>query len=290
MKFSVATISLPTLTPAECAAAIKSAGFPGVEWRVEPKPGSISDPVPAHPFLVDHKGTVPLTIEAARDAATLTRHHGLELVGLAPYVEVGDHETLRLVAAMTREAGAPHFRLQAPRISRTGLPYATLFDQTMDFFAAIESEAHSNGVRALLEIHHNTICSSAALAYRLLSHFDPRRVGVIYDLGNLVFEGYEEHSIALDLLGPYLGHVHLKNAAHFRAADGGWKADWTPLEDGEIRVPEFLEFLQSRGYDRWVSIEDMSLNRSPLDTLYHNAAQLREWARSADSRAAACAL
>jgi sugar phosphate isomerase/epimerase len=277
MKFSIATISLPTLTPGECAAAIKSAGFAGVEWRVEPKPGSVSDPVPAHPFLVDHKGTVPLTIEAARDAAVLTRHHGLELVGLAPYVEVGDHPTLRLVAAMTRAAGAPQFRLQAPRISRTGLPYPALFLQTMDFFAAVESEARAHGVRALLEIHHNTICPSAALAYRLVSHFDPRHVGVIYDLGNLVFEGYEDHGIALDLLGPYVGHVHLKNAAHFRAEGGGWKAGWTPLEDGEVRVPEFLALLRGRGYDGWVSIEDMSLDRSPLGTLRHNAAQLREW-------------
>jgi len=59
----------------------------------------------------------------------------------------------------------------------------------------------------------NTMTPSPALAERLVSHFDPRHVGVILDAGNMVYEGFETYSLAVDLLGPYLAHVHVKNAA-----------------------------------------------------------------------------
>ncbi len=277
MRFSVATVSLPTLDIATCIAHVRGAGFGGIEWRVEPRPGSIPDAVPAHPFLVDHRATLPLEVNAAAAAGRETRAAGLDVVGLAPYIEVGDTDMLRLACEMANAAGAAQIRLQAPRISRTNKPYALLFDETVAFFHQVQDAARAAGIRALLEIHHNTICSSAALAHRVVSRFDPDTIGVIYDLGNLVFEGYEAHDIALDLLGDHLGHVHLKNAAHFRSPGGGWKPGWTPLEDGEIDVPATLELIARRGYTGWVSVEDMSLDRSPTATLHHNAAQLREW-------------
>ncbi|HWD03631.1 MAG TPA: sugar phosphate isomerase/epimerase [Amycolatopsis sp.] len=277
MRFSVATISLPTLDFDESIAEIAAAGFGGVEWRVEPRPGSIPDAKPAHPFLVDHRSTLPLDVPAAADVARKTRAAGLEVVGLAPYIEVGDTEMLRLACEMATATGAPQIRLQAPRISRTNKSYSRLYEETVSFFAEIEAAARETGIRALLEIHHNTICSSAALAHRVVSQFAPAHVGVIYDFGNFVFEGFEAHEIALDLLGDHLGHVHLKNAAHFRSPGGGWRPGWTPLEDGEVDVQHVLELLHRRGYRGWVSVEDMSLDRSPRATLHHNAAQLREW-------------
>lgn len=277
MKFSIATISLPTLSIADCVTNVRAAGFGGIEWRVEPRRGSIPDATPAHPFLKDNRATIPLKVSAAADVARDTRAAGLEVVGLGTYIEVGDTETLRVACAMATEAQVPQIRLQAPRISRTHQRYSVLFEQTVTFFAEIEAAARDAGIRALLEIHHNTICSSAALAHRVVSRFDPAHVGVIYDLGNLVFEGYEAHEIALDLLGDYLGHVHLKNAAHFRSPGGDWKPGWTPLENGEVDVPATLELIHRHGYTGWVSVEDMSLDRPPEVTLNHNATQLRQW-------------
>lgn len=277
MRFSVATISLPTLDIGESITEIAAAGFAGVEWRVEPPPGGIRDAKPAHPFLVGHRSTLPLDVAAAEDVAEQTRAAGLEVVGLAPYIDIGDTATLRLACDMATAASAGQIRLQAPRISRMHKPYSVLYEETVEFFGDIEATAKETGVRALLEIHHNTICSSAALAHRVVAQFDPAHIGVIYDVGNFVFEGYEAHEIALDLLGDHLGHVHLKNAAHFRSPGGGWRPGWTPLDDGEVDVPHVLELLREHGYLGWVSVEDMSLDRPPRATLRHNAAQLREW-------------
>lgn len=277
MKFSVATISLPDLDIDTCISEVETTGFAGIEWRVEPWPESINDSRPAHPYLVDHQATIPLDVRAAERVGTATRNAGLEVVGLGPYIEVGDSRMLRLACDMAVAAGAPQIRLQGPRISRTRKSYSELFEETVTFFREVEEAAQSTGIRALLEIHHNTICPSASLAHRVVSKFDPTLIGVIFDFGNLVFEGYEAHEIAFDLLGDYLGHVHLKNAAHFRSPGGGWKPGWTPLEDGEVDVPDALELLRKNGYAGWVSVEDLSLDRLPTATLRHNAAQLHEW-------------
>jgi len=282
MKFSVATISLPNLNIPTAAAEIRAAGFEGVEWRVEPRGGSIPDRMPAHPFLVDNRATIPLDVEAARDAARITRDHHLALVGLGAYIELDDYETLDLVLDMAIAADVGQIRMQAPRPSRTGMTYSELFERFRTFFAGVEERALATGVSALLEIHHKTICPSAALAYRVLESLDSGAVGAIYDVGNLVWEGYVDHSLALDQLGPYLRHVHLKNAANTRRPDGGWEPIWTPLEDGIVDVPAFLALLEERGYSGWVSLEELSLDRSPSLALRHNAAQLREWRLLAD--------
>jgi sugar phosphate isomerase/epimerase len=277
VRFSVATISLPDHDLESAAAGIRAAGFEGVEWRVEPRAGSIRDMMPGHPFLVDHRSSVALDVPAAIAAADLTRRHGLELVGLGAYIELDDDQTLSTAFAMAKAAGAPQVRLQAPRPGRTGSTYSELFPRFVDFFAKVEAEATRTGIRALLEIHHRTICPSAALAHRVLERFDPARVGAIYDVGNLVWEGYVDHEIALDQLGPYLAHVHVKNATLLRRPGGGWEPAWTPLEDGAVDVPGFLTLLGERGYDGWVSIEELSLDRTPAEALVHNAAELRRW-------------
>ncbi|GIX08239.1 MAG: hypothetical protein KatS3mg115_2642 [Candidatus Poribacteria bacterium] len=48
--------------------------------------------------------------------------------------------------------------------------------------------------------------------------FRPEQVGVIHDAGNMVHEGFENYQMGCELLGPYLAHVHVKNAAWVREA------------------------------------------------------------------------
>ncbi|MEZ4633203.1 MAG: hypothetical protein R2880_21235 [Deinococcales bacterium] len=62
----------------------------------------------------------------------------------------------------------------------------------------------------MIEIHHRTIVPSASAVYRLVSHFDPQHIAVIYDPGNMAYEGFEDYRMGLELWEPYLAHVHLK--------------------------------------------------------------------------------
>ncbi|BAS11974.1 xylose isomerase domain protein TIM barrel [Arthrobacter sp. Hiyo8] len=102
----------------------------------------------------------------------------------------------------------------------------------------------------------------------------------------MVYEGYEDHRIGMDLLGPYLHHVHLKNAAAFPdelRANGiqKWRNRWTPLDEGLVNVKDFLLALEAGGYNGWISLEDLSTERDPLSTLKYNAGVLNALGRPA---------
>ncbi len=93
---------------------------------------------------------------------------------------------------------------------------------------------------------------------------------MIHDAGNMVFEGFEAYRMGLEVLGPYLAHVHLKNArwAETGARDdgsSGWAAGFAPLTAGSVDVPALFGALASVGYDGWVSFEDFSTTRPLLD-------------------------
>lgn len=277
MKFSVCTVSLPTLPLERAAGAVAEAGFAGIEWRVEPRVGSIPDAVPAHPYLADNAATLRLSVADARRARHAAHAAGIVSVGLGAYVEPGDHETLELVFDMAVESDTPQVRVQTPRLSRTGRRYSELFEEARVFLAAVEKRATTRGIQVLVEIHHNTISPSASLTHRLVGDLDPAAVGVIYDIGNMVFEGYEDHRIGLEVLGAHVRHVHFKNAVHVKHPERGWRPAFAPLDDGLIDIPHVLGLIRASGYQGWYSLEDLSLNRDPVETMNYNAAALRKW-------------
>jgi sugar phosphate isomerase/epimerase len=99
---------------------------------------------------------------------------------------------------------------------------------------------------------------------------------VIHDCGNMVFEGFEDYRRGLEMLGPYLAHVHVKNAAYDRPAAGGvWRARWAPLHDGVVDFAALFAALRSIGYDGWVVVEDFSQAFDSRTALRENLAFLR---------------
>jgi sugar phosphate isomerase/epimerase len=143
-------------------------------------------------------------------------------------------------------------------------------------------------VKALLEIHHETLVPSASAARRFLEGFDPEWVGAIYDPGNMVWEGHEQYRLGLETLGPYLAHVHAKNAAwrqSGRRADGSlaWQAEWAPLDVGIVDLGGLFTTLRHVGYGDWVSVEDFSTERPLLERARDNLRSLqRAAARTED--------
>jgi sugar phosphate isomerase/epimerase len=259
IRYSYATVALPTLTPEEAVVHAAAAGYRGLEWKVGEAPHARGSTAEA--FLLGNRCTLALDPADGARAARLCADAGLAVVGLTPYVQTGDLATLDRVLDVAVAAGAPQVRLQGPR---TGPRYHALFAQALGFLDEAQDRAARRGVRIVVELHQGTIFPSASLAHRLVAHFDPACVGVIYDVGNLVVEGYEDRRIATELLGPYLHHVHLKNAAVSPLR-------WSPLDDGAVDVAGVLGHLREIGYAGWVSLEDLSTERDPLSTLRHNA-------------------
>ncbi|GHF83123.1 sugar phosphate isomerase/epimerase [Amycolatopsis bartoniae] len=276
MRYGYATVGLPTLDPAEAIAAAAEAGYAGLEWKVGEAPHAIGSS--AETFLVGNRTTLSLDPADGRRVARLSAAAGLSVIGLSPYVRSGDLSGLDKVLAVAEASGAPQIRLQGPRFEPGGPDYHELSAHFLAFLTDAAEHAIRAGVRLVVEIHQHTLFPSASLAQRLVSQFDPTRVGVIYDVGNMVFEGYEDYRIGTALLGPYLHHVHLKNAV-FRPVDGRGpvrvhRPRWSPLDDGVVDVPGVLAYLDEIGYEGWVSLEDLSTVRDPVETLRYNASVL----------------
>jgi len=272
MKVGVFTVGLPDLTPEEAAREIADAGYDGVEWRVTRVPDWVKGEVPS--FWGNNLCTLEPTEEEAHRARRLSEEVGLEMPGLGTYVAAGDLEAADEAMRFAVTAGAPQVRVGAGSLD--GSSYQESFSAAREFLGGVEDLARSHGVKALVEIHHRTICPSASLAHRLVSAFDSDLIGVILDPGNMAYEGFEDYRIGLELMGPYLAHVHIKNAAFERPEGGGvWKPRWSPLDDGVVDFGLVFEALREVGYEGWLVIEDFSAARPSRETLRHNLGFVR---------------
>ncbi|MEY9851281.1 sugar phosphate isomerase/epimerase [Leifsonia sp. EB41] len=276
MKFSVFTASTPDWTPEQAARTIAAQGWDGIEWRVVDQ-----QPADEPSFWAGNRSTWPLTglEESLPEIARLTREAGLEFSGLGGYAGCGDHANVDRMLAATAELGARQVRVTMPR-SDLG-DYRELFAAARSDMERAASVAASLGVKALVELHHETITPSASAALRLLDGLDPEAVGVIHDLGNLLIEGQERTLSALQLLGPYLAHVHVKNVQWLRGepeADGTarWRHDWAPLREGVGDVDAYFRALHEFGYDGWVTCEDFSTAVPLEERTRGNLAYLRD--------------
>ncbi|XAS68728.1 sugar phosphate isomerase/epimerase family protein [Micrococcaceae bacterium Sec5.7] len=269
MKFSVFTASTPDWTPEEAVSALAAQGWEGIEWRVTdqadaPEPG----------FWAGNKANVPLTglEDNLERIGRITRESGLEFSGIGGYARCDNHDDVERMLAATAALGARQVRVTTLPLGTagwgqegpSGTPYPVLFDSARRDFEWVAERAAHHGVKALVELHHRTITASASSARRLLEGLDPRHVGVIHDLGNLLIEGQEDYLPAFELLGDYLAHIHVKNAVWVRQdepdASGAavYQNEWAPLQSGQGSVLEYFKALASFGYDGWVTVEDFS--------------------------------
>lgn len=273
MKFSAYTLSLPTLTPIEGARLVSSCGLAGVEWRVAADPAEFRNESPS--FTRNNLCTIAMTVDGGRQGGEHASRYRLDVVGLAPYIDVGDVAAFVRAAQTAKACGTRNIRVRAPELD--GRSFDDLFRFGRRFLEDAVQVAKDFEVKAVLEMHQRTLCPSASLAERMVNGLDPRYLGVIYDVGNMVLEGYEDPRIGLGLLGEYLCHVHLKNAAWYRAESGAWGWRWAPLDSGMVDVPAFLRCLSDHEYQGWVSLEDLSSELPPDETLRYNVGLLRDW-------------
>jgi sugar phosphate isomerase/epimerase len=269
LKVGVFTVMLPDMTPEEAAQAIKANGYDGVEWRVTHVPEEKRSEAPS--FWGNNLCTLsPDEAQRARDIAT---NAGLEIPGLGTYLGVGDIPATEKAMQFAQVCGAKQIRVPSGGFG-AGVSYAEQFEKARRYLAEVESMAKQYSVKGLVEIHHKTITPSASLAHRLISAFDPAYIGVIHDAGNMVHEGFEDYGLGIQLLGDYLAHVHIKNAAY--DSGGVWRSRWSPLEDGVVDFDALFTALKEANYQGWLVVEDFSKARSTPEALTHNLAFLQE--------------
>ena len=266
MKFSVFTVIMQEFDRPEVVRHLAELGFEGVEWRVRAG-GPHIDPAEI--------------VAQADEVRKLTEEAGLELVCLATYLGPGDLEDIKRVAEGAKRMGVPMFRIMPPGFDGS-LHYLELCRQAVEQLKPVEALCLDLGLKALFEIHMRNIIPSASAAYRIVSNFDPRAVGVIYDPGNMIYEGMERWLLGLQLLGPYLAHVHVKNS-RWQVAEGEpdgnllWKPTWATLRAGMVNWREVIDDLKAVGYQGYLSFEDFSQEKPTLEKLADDLALLRSY-------------
>ena len=274
-KISVFTVMIPDLTPEAGAQALKEHGYAGVEWRVHNGP---VDTNKAPAFWANNFCTLPLTPEGPRRGKAAADAAGLEMPGLGTYIDVGEMEAVEQALEFAKITGAHNVRVNPGRWpDPDGLSYAESYERAKAFLANCEALAKRAGKRIIAEMHHGTITCSASLSHRLVSHFNPDYIGVLHDAGNCVHEGFEDYDLGIQLLGPYLAHVHIKNAKYAAPAGGSdvWVAKWSALDDGVVNWDNLFGALKKANYSGWLGVEDFSATYPTAEALPNDMAFLK---------------
>lgn len=259
-KYSAFTVMTPDLTLEEVAQCLQELGYDGVEWRIHTVP---SEPPSKPDFWRGNKATVDFThlTELAPEVKALSDAYDLTIPALGTYLSYKHLDDVEKAMLAARSMECPQIRVGAPSYNGEK-NYNEIFDEAVAGYSKVAELAARHGVKANIELHYGSICPSSALAHRLVSKFNPEYIGVIYDPGNMVHEGLETWLMGMELLGPYLAHVHVKNAAWklVDSKDGRkvWKASSVSLLDGQVDWVQVVKALKSVGYNGWVSMEDFS--------------------------------
>ncbi|MDQ1236240.1 sugar phosphate isomerase/epimerase [Paenibacillus sp. SORGH_AS306] len=259
MKLSVFTVCTPDLTPEQLITAATQAGIDGIEWRFAAIPQDAQAEAPSfwrhNRCSIDPEHTEP-SVSIIKQSV---QQHQLESIALVPYLKCGDLDSTHHAFATASQLGASMMRVGVPMYDRSR-HYRDLDAEATRYLSSVQELSQQYGIQALIETHHQTIAASASAALRLVEHLDPQYVGVLYDPGNMVHEGYENYRMGLQLLGPYLAHVHVKNAAWIQQ-DQQWQCQWAPILEGIVPWQQIISDLQSVGYDGYLGVEDFSAGK-----------------------------
>lgn len=279
MRYAIFTVSLPDYTPEEAVKEMKSAGYDGVEWRVTEQ-SATADGKPS--FWAGNRCTVSLNNFAAEAPRirSLAEQAGLAMPNVGTYVNCANVKEVEIAMQGAAKLGASQLRINVPGYNSRD-SYLRQRDQAIAQYRDVADLAKQYGLRALIEIHMGTLTPSASAAAAFVQHFDPRYVGIIHDAGNMVYEGYEQYRLGLEVLGPYLAHVHMKNACwqpNGAREDGStkWQAVAAPISKGIVDVHELFRALRQVGYDGWIAFEDFSTEQPLAERIRANLSYIKQ--------------
>ncbi|WP_434751582.1 sugar phosphate isomerase/epimerase family protein [Paenibacillus amylolyticus] len=277
MKLSIFTVAVPDLDANELASAAAAAGIDGMEWRYRGIPEDALSEQPS--FWRNNRCSIDPDkwqeqVPVFREAALA---QGRQSIALVPYLNCGDMAATEQAFQAASQLGASMMRVGVPGYDRK-TAYPELYAKAVRYLNEVQDMAKQYNIKAIIETHHQTIAPTASLAYRLVQSLNPEHVGVLYDPGNMVHEGYENHRMGLELLGPYLAHVHVKNAGWYKENSGNtsdqralaasndseqslstsWQCHWAPLTEGMVDWVQMVRDLRAVGYDGYYGIEDFS--------------------------------
>jgi sugar phosphate isomerase/epimerase len=272
-SLGILSVSTPEWDIAEAAAAYAAAGLQGVGWRATEDKGDRQRPS----FWGGNRTsqTPAQVIEQAGELRDLCASHRLAMPTLGTYVNSTEPEAVAECLQAALAIGAGSIRVNPCRYPIAGKRHGELLAECREQFRALAPLARKSGVRIFLETHHGFLAPSVGLAMQILDGLDPAEFGIIWDPCNQLNEGLETYAMAIDLAGPFLAEVHVKNLIYQRGPDARWAARYCAVDEGLVHWPKALEELAKSGYRGWLMLEDFSTDLPVQERLSRGAGYLR---------------
>lgn len=122
----------------------------------------------------------------------------------------------------------------------------------LPFCGAVRTVAEhlrANGQRLLFESGQET----PVAMLRCFETVGTDNLGVNLDTGNLILYGKVDPAAALDVIGPYVRNLHIKDGRY--PADGTHLGAETRIGEGSVDFRRLFVRLRELGYDSWATIE-----------------------------------
>ena len=149
-------------------------------------------------------------------------------------------------ARITKELGVRYLSTHAGFIDETDIEQYRIMCGRINCLADIAVE---NEVVLLMETGQEDAEELACF----LKEVNHPAVGVNFDPANMILYGKGDPIEAVKLLGPWIKHVHIKDA-NLTEVTGQWGSE-VPWGDGQLNADEFLRALKEIGYCGTLAIE-----------------------------------
>ncbi|MHC4874401.1 MAG: sugar phosphate isomerase/epimerase family protein [Planctomycetota bacterium] len=273
MKYGLFTVSVPAYEPIEAMKVAKEIGYDGMEWRVTEDTGDRENPT----YWSGNRTsmTAKEVIEKADELKKAAAEIGMEMEALGTYIDCTDAGAVELHMEAAAALGAKSIRVGPGKYpSDSNTPYPEMVKICIKQYSEVAKLAEKYSVKGVIETHMNQLAPSTTKAMTILSNFDPAYVGIMWDPGNQVVEGFEPYEQAIEIAGPYLSEVHIKNMRFVKGeVDRGqqlWTREACPVDQGIVNWYEVMKALKKHNYNGWLNFEDFSNEMPLLEKLKHN--------------------
>jgi len=235
MKVAIFSKHLEFLEGEELARGAKEIGFDGIDLAVR-KGGHVE------PARV--KQDLPGLVETIRKA-------GLEVPMLTTDIVDADTPYAGDVLGVMKDLGIHRYRWGG-LTWRDGQPLAQQIEAFKPRVAKLAELNAKYQASAMYHTHSGAGLVGASIwdLHEILKGFDPRLVGVNYDVGHATVEGGLGGWIeSFRITGEYLRGVAIKDFRWEKDSHGKWQAAWTPLGQGMVKFPQFFAMLREARFD-----------------------------------------
>jgi len=290
MRYGFFTTFAPDCTFEEACELAKEVGYQGIQPRIVEE-NTFDPDKPLNPWSNNKHAILEKDFfEDPKAALKPVWDNGLEVTSVASYASLSDLERATKLVEACGKAGIANMRIAplVPDKEPKTFDAGKVILDTQQRLNELLPTSRAAGVRLCFELHPGGICASASAAMRFLEKFDPTAVGILYDTGNLVGEGFEKPRMALSIMGPFLAEIHLKNARWVEDGKGPngerlWKQESCRIEEGIYPLCELFELLIETDYSGWIIEEGHEEGLTTRERLTN----VLKWCRIFEKRAGA---